>query len=115
MDETTQKREAVKDAERKQTKRSEESNEERKMRLLADATRHFEMRLEETEGEHKSRINQQKERQNQLRSTQSTEELLKHDRFYHQKWPIATECQDKPPSSSNQNDEELLNNFPEIN
>ena len=46
---------------------------------------------------------------------ETTEELVKHNRFYHQKWPIATECQDKPPSSSNQNDEELLNNFPEIN
>ena len=45
---------------------------------------------------------------------QTTEELEKHDRFYHQKWPIATECQNKTPSSSNQNHKELLNNSQEI-
>ena len=45
------------------------------MRLLADATHHSEMRQAETEAEHGSRINQQKERQNQLRLTQLPEEI----------------------------------------
>ena len=46
---------------------------------------------------------------------ETTEELEKHDRFYHQKWPIATECQDKTPSSSNQIHEKLINNSSEVN
>ena len=60
--------------ERLSTKRSQESDEEIKLRRIADASRHVDIREEETSDEHQSRIAIQKHRQEQLRIKETTQE-----------------------------------------
>ena len=60
--------------ERLSTMRSQESEEEIKMRRIADASRNVDMREEETSDEHQSRIAIQKHRQEQLRIKETPQE-----------------------------------------
>ena len=60
--------------ERLSTKRSQESDEEIKLRRIADASRHVDIREEETSDEHQSRITIQKQRQTQLRIKETSQE-----------------------------------------
>ena len=55
-------------------KRSNESEENSKIRGLVDATRHFDKRSEETEEEHESRLFQQNVRQKELLSRETPDE-----------------------------------------
>ena len=68
---TEQKEYLKKEAERKNTERSQESEDERKMRRLVDATRHHDFRSEETTDEYQSRILDQNERQKHLLSQET--------------------------------------------
>ena len=60
--------------ERLSTKRSQESEEEIKLRRIADASRHVDIREEETSDENQSRIAIQKHRQKQLRIKETSQE-----------------------------------------
>ena len=75
MDPMTKTSYLFQDALRKENKRSKESEDDKKIRHIANATRMVDIRAEETEEEHKSRILKQNLRQKDLRSKQTSEEV----------------------------------------